>query len=371
VVAVQPYRRHHVIVVDDDIAFLRGIKRAAGTHRDIYLSIAPTGHDALRHVGQQPADLAVVDLFMPDLDGIEVCRRLRETSPHLVVMVASGAITDRLRDEALRAGARRVLAKPYGVPQIAEAASELVADAGREASATEPTEPAERSGSGQERGGSSARSALIQAHLDLARNIAGRLARSYHAVLPPEDIEALARLGLCEAASRFDPERGEPFVAFAERRIRGAVMDEVRRLGAHTRGGQRQLRRIEETRRALQQAHGTVTDGDVAAHLGLSLDKVLQARTPTRVVAVPFEGDHVSPESGADQLVAQAQVRALIEQARKVLPRLDQAILTMHYEQELSFHAIGRALGIGVGRVIQRHALALDRLRRAVTPRSG
>jgi len=315
---------------------------------------------------------------MPDLDGIEVCRRLRETAPHLVVMVASGALTDRLREEALRAGARRVLAKPYGVPQIAEAASELVdelvgelvGDADREAATAEPAERA-----GQERGASSAQAALIQAliqaHLDLARNIAGRLARSYHAVLPPDDIEALARLGLCEAASRFDPARGEPFVAFAERRIRGAVMDAVRRLGAHTRGGQRQLRRIEETRRALQQAHGTVTDGDVAAHLGLSLDKVLQARTPTRVVAVPLEGDHVSPESGSEQLVAQAQVRALIDQARQVLPSLDQAILTMHYEQELPFHAIARALRVGVGRVIQRHALALDRLRRAVAPRSG
>lgn len=215
-----------------------------------------------------------------------------------------------------------------------------------------------------------ARRTLIEKHLELARNIAGRLARSYQTMLAPEDIEALARLGLCEAASRFDPRRAEPFLAFAERRIRGAVMDEVRRLGAHTRGGRIRRRLITETRRKLERTHGESGDAAVAEHLQISPEEVARALAPTRVVFAPLEAE-ACESSGPrpDEAAEDAQALEQVARAKQALPPLDQVIIEMYYDRELSFSAIAKELGISVGRTMSVHARALEQLRRDLVER--
>jgi RNA polymerase sigma factor FliA len=330
-----------LIVVDDDEAFFFSIERAFATNHNIALWVVTSADEAVQHLGRHAVDVAVVDVLVPGVDGIAVCRRLRAAAPALRVMMATEHLTAEVLEAALRAGASRVLQKPFGVARLVAASSSSTDEAAR-------------------------RGALIEAHLELARNIAGRLARSYQALLAPDEIEALARLGLCEAASRFDSARAEPFLAFAERRIRGAVMDEVRRLGAHTRGGQVRMRRITEARRALERTHGEPGDADVAAHLGMTPEEVARAQAPTRAVFAPLDDDCASPEEPPDQLAEQTEALALVAHGRRALSPLGQAIIAMHYDEEMSFGAIAKALGIGIGRVMQLHARSLESLRREV-----
>ena len=75
----------------------------------------------------------------------------------------------------------------------------------------------------------SARDRLIFEHVDAARRISRRIARRCPDSVTQDDLESAALLGLTEAAERYDATRQEPFLAFAEKRIRGAVMDELRR----------------------------------------------------------------------------------------------------------------------------------------------
>ena len=88
----------------------------------------------------------------------------------------------------------------------------------------------------------SSHDALIHDHLEIARRVARKLARKLPPSLSTDEVEGAALLGLTEAASRFDSSRGEPFIAYAVKRIRGAVLDELRR---RARGDSQVLRESE------------------------------------------------------------------------------------------------------------------------------
>jgi excisionase family DNA binding protein len=115
--------KRRLLVVDDDTAQLRAIARAFKPHAArVQLELAHNGIDALVRVGSFRPHLIVLDVFMPELDGLEVCRRLK-TNPetkHIGVMVASAHLTHEVERNALHAGARRCIDKPVEIAVILE-----------------------------------------------------------------------------------------------------------------------------------------------------------------------------------------------------------------------------------------------------------
>lgn len=115
--------RRRVVVVDDDPAQLRGMGRAFRRWADkIEVTYVDNGVDALVEVGAVRPHALVIDVYMPGLDGIEVCRRLRANpaTRDLVLIVTSGRMTAELEQVARATGARRVLRKPVDVTAIIE-----------------------------------------------------------------------------------------------------------------------------------------------------------------------------------------------------------------------------------------------------------
>jgi excisionase family DNA binding protein len=115
--------KRRVVVVDDDPAQLRGMGRAFRRWADkIEVTFVDNGVDALVEVGAVRPHALVIDVYMPGLDGIEVCRRLRAnpTTRDLVLIVTSGRMTAELEQVARSTGARRVLRKPVDVTAIVE-----------------------------------------------------------------------------------------------------------------------------------------------------------------------------------------------------------------------------------------------------------
>lgn len=108
--------RFRILLVDDEVA----IQRAVGPllrSRGYDVDIAGTGADALRMVAEQPPDLIVLDLGLPDLEGTEVCRLLRASSPvPIVVLSARGAEADKVN--ALDLGADDYVTKPFGPEEL-------------------------------------------------------------------------------------------------------------------------------------------------------------------------------------------------------------------------------------------------------------
>ena len=109
-------RKPHILLVDDDVA----IQRALGPllrARGYEVAVAGTGADALRLFADRPPDLIVLDLGLPDLEGTEVCRRMRATSEvPIVVLSARGGEADKVK--ALDLGADDYVTKPFGPEEL-------------------------------------------------------------------------------------------------------------------------------------------------------------------------------------------------------------------------------------------------------------
>jgi excisionase family DNA binding protein len=115
--------RRRLLVVDDDPLQLRAVGRSLRDHSArLNLATAQNGIDALVMVGSFKPHLIVLDVFMPELDGLEVCRRLKANpeTTHIGVVIASGHLTAEVERSALSAGARRCLHKPVSVPVLLE-----------------------------------------------------------------------------------------------------------------------------------------------------------------------------------------------------------------------------------------------------------
>lgn len=222
----------------------------------------------------------------------------------------------------------------------------------------------------------SARDALITEHLGMARRIALRVSRRLPEWLAQEDVIAAAMVGLTEAAERYNDSRGEPFVAFAEKRIRGAVLDQLRRGDILPRRVRVMARRVGNTLRALEHQLGRPPeDEEVAAALEVPVEEYrerLEKLTHVTVLPLPqrYE-DHASFSDSDDSSISRAERGVLLSEMKAALTRLperDATLLSLYYVEDLSYAEIGHILGVSESRVCQLHARALTRLRAELSP---
>jgi len=214
------------------------------------------------------------------------------------------------------------------------------------------------------------RDRLISEHIEIARRISMRMARRCPDWVAREDLIAAGMLGLTEAAERYDSTRNEPFLAFAEKRIRGAVLDELRRGDIMPRRVRQMARKIGATIQQLEREHGEApTDERVANALGVPLDEYranLEQLVHVTVGALEVgddsmlpTGDESSPETQAARLEALRRVRGALER----IEQRDILILSLYYNEELTYSEIAQVLGVTTSRVCQLHGRAIARLR--------
>ncbi len=335
-----------VVVVDDDLLYLRGLKRALlRRSTPVELVTFVRGDDAVAYLATNDADVVVLDLRMPGLDGLQACKQIKERTPSMWVAIASAHMSADAREAVAEIGADRAVAKPYDLPA-------LLAQRDVELSH-----------------GANAVELLSNDHIEMARNIAGSLARRYNGFLSAEDIDGLALLGLCEAAARYDASKNGLFIAYAATRIRGAVLDEVRKVGTKSRTDYARARRVSAARRAIA-ADGVheVTDADVAAMVGIAVDDLQKVRAswirlPTQEMrSLPSE----TPEM--QEVIESARQKAQLSQARQGLAPEEAEVIRRHYDVGESLTQIAAALGVPERRVIQLHTKGLSRLRAMCAP---
>jgi RNA polymerase sigma factor for flagellar operon FliA len=222
----------------------------------------------------------------------------------------------------------------------------------------------------QSLGTSSTRDHLIVTHADAARRIALKLARRCPDWIAREDLISAGMIGLIEAADRYDDKRQEPFLAFAEHRIRGAVLDEMRRGDIMPRRVRQLARKVSN---AIQEAERECghppTEQRVAAALGVSIEVYRAGLSQLVDVQVgPLdegqEAKLVSEDGRAPD--AEAEHRQTLRRVRDALDRLparDATILGLHYVEDLTYQEIAETLGITPSRVCQLLWRAVERLR--------
>jgi excisionase family DNA binding protein len=117
-----------VLVVDDDENFLRALTRSMKSHPEYQLSTAASGIDALVRIGAQPPAALVMDVHMPEMDGLDVLRALKASpaTKNIAVLMMTGKPSADLEKKALDLGAKAVLAKPVTAGALADAINRRV-----------------------------------------------------------------------------------------------------------------------------------------------------------------------------------------------------------------------------------------------------
>jgi len=216
--------------------------------------------------------------------------------------------------------------------------------------------------------------ALVLQHAELVKRIAYHLAGRLPSQVDVDDLIQAGMVGLLEASANFAPDRGATFETYAGIRIRGAMLDTLRKLDWAPRSVHRKARAAEEALREVERELGAAaSDAVVAARLGVSIDeyqRIVRDATSCRLLSLDelTEGDEASGrivDSAAGPLgeVTDEAMRKALARAIGDLPEREKLVMSLYYEQELNLKEIGAVLGVTESRVCQLHGQALARLR--------
>jgi RNA polymerase sigma factor for flagellar operon FliA len=225
------------------------------------------------------------------------------------------------------------------------------------------------------------RDALIAKYTPLVKFLANRIAMR----LPPnvcvDDLVSAGRLGLLDAIERFDPCREVKLKTYAEFRIRGAILDELRTMDWIPRSVRKNMREIKRaTKAAEHKLKGPAKDSEVAKQMAvdletyyemldktqdvelLSLDDSVDAREErggsSRSYSVLVQGD----DNPVDHVMTQ-EIKQVIASNIKALPKKEQMVVSLYYYDGLTLKEIGKILGLTESRVSQIHTQTITRLR--------
>ena len=222
-----------------------------------------------------------------------------------------------------------------------------------------------------------AQSHRIVASLPFVEALARRMASSMPNSIDIGDLVQDGVLGLIDAARRFEEARGIKFETFAERRVRGAMIDALRR-DAWPRGIRRQRRELDAAREALRRELGHEPSmADLAARVGS--DEKRLSRTIVRINTIEATsplatGEHFdeaclptvlvpSEPEAPDAAYEKAETRDRVRAAIAALPPREQRVIGLYYYGEVTMKEIGAEIGVNESRVSQLHARAIRRLR--------
>ena len=209
---------------------------------------------------------------------------------------------------------------------------------------------------------------LASEHILLVKRIAYHMVARLPASVDADDLIQAGLIGLLEATRGFQEGHGASFETYAGIRIRGAMIDELRRQEWVPRSVQRKARELAKGVRAVEnRKQGPATAREVAEHLGLSLDDYHDAaRNAAACRVVSIDADD-TPDAGGDggpqdELQNDAFRQQLAEKINR-LPERERLVMALHYDEEMKLREIGEVLGLGEARVCQIHGQALNRLR--------
>jgi RNA polymerase sigma factor for flagellar operon FliA len=217
----------------------------------------------------------------------------------------------------------------------------------------------------------------IVSGLPFVEALARRMAASMPNSIDIGDLVQDGVLGLIDAAHRFDEGRGIKFETFAERRVRGAMIDALRR-DAWPRGVRRQRRELDAAREALRRELGHEPSlADLAARVGS--DEKRLSRTIVRINTIESTsplatGEHVDENSlppalvpsepdSPDEAYEKSETRDRVRAAVAALPWRERKVVSLYYYGEVTMKQIGAEIGVNESRVSQLHARAIRRLR--------
>lgn len=219
--------------------------------------------------------------------------------------------------------------------------------------------------------------ALVRQYLPLVRKLAWHVHGSMSTLVDIEDLVQVGLVALVEAAGQA-ADQGAQFRAYLVTRLRGAMIDELRRQATTTRGAMRRRRAYQSAVATLTQQLGTAPgEAMIAAQLGVSIDKLrTEYLTAEAIVFEPIDDAYADDvpwfaddaPNAFDQL-AEGEQRDRLAAAITALPEREALVVQLYYVEELNLEEIGQVLGVGAARVCQLKAAAHAKLKKAMSGR--
>lgn len=229
------------------------------------------------------------------------------------------------------------------------------------------------------------RDQLIMDYAPLIRFVAQRIAARLPSNIDIDDLISAGVIGLMDAIEKYDPSRDNKFKTYAEFRIRGAILDELRSQDWVPRSVRDKAKKIEKTYAELEQKLGrAVSDQEVSNALGVGLDEYYEMVSKVKAVTLlsidelsgPNQQDkksllecleNVSSKNPFTQLKSKG-VRDLLIKNIEDLPEKQKLVLSLYYYEDLNLKEIGKILEVTESRVSQLHTQAVEKLRSRLKP---
>jgi RNA polymerase sigma factor for flagellar operon FliA len=218
----------------------------------------------------------------------------------------------------------------------------------------------------------------FEEHMGLVKRIAYHMKGRLPSSVQVEDLIQAGMIGLLEAIQKYNAAQGASFETYAGIRIRGAILDEIRRGDWTPRSVHRKARELAEAVRVVEARLGReAKDEEVATELGIKLDEyhqILQDAMGAHILSIDMPDqddlsedqltvlDAVDENEPVHELL-QAQFHEHLTQAIRSLPEREQLVLSLYYDEELNLKEIGEVLGVSESRVSQILSQALVRIR--------
>lgn len=234
-----------------------------------------------------------------------------------------------------------------------------------------------RSGAGDE----AERDALIVKYAPLVKFLASRMAMRLPPSVSVDDLISAGIMGLLDAIEKFDPGKKVQFRTYAEFRIKGAILDELRSMDWIPRSIRKKIREMEQAVTSVEQKLGRpAEDREIAEVMGVDLDTYRDMLDKARGIDLLSFDEYVSShkhstapkrpyksliQTGEDTVehVMAQELKEVIADGIKALPKKDQMVVSLYYYNELTLKEIGKVMGLTESRISQIHTKAIIRLR--------
>lgn len=224
--------------------------------------------------------------------------------------------------------------------------------------------------------------ALVFSMLPLVKTVVGRVAMTLPSHVRQEDLLSAGVIGLMDAARRYDPAKGTSFKNYAAMRIRGAVLDELRKMDWIPRSIHRQARDFRKVEEALEQRLGReATEAELAQEMRMPIEdfeRFLETIRPASFISLQEVRSHslesdedltneecIPDPTGKTSLDASLsdERRTLLAGTIRTLSTIEQKVLALYYYEGFRLKEIAEVLGVTESRVSQIHTLAIQRIR--------
>lgn len=221
------------------------------------------------------------------------------------------------------------------------------------------------------------REKLILEYAPIVKLVAGRLSMYLGYNVEYEDLVSYGIFGLIDAIDKFDSMKAVKFETYASLRIRGAILDQIRKMDWIPRTIRQKQKKIDTAIKEIEASTGrAATDGEIAASLGISDDDYLDWQSQMKITGivsldefmesgseVPNERNNQQRFDSPEEVVEKGELKQVLEQAMNLLTEKEKKVILLYYYEDMTLKEISNVLEVSESRISQLHTRALQKMK--------